>query len=118
LGTGEADYGAFVGLHRRFDKTKLSLMAGYIKVGDPPSVNYNDIYLYGIGIAQVIRNTELFASFEGRRAMIPGAQNPQEVSVGFFHILNADYAVKSGAFKGMNNGGPDFGLNFGVVRWF
>ncbi|HET7317540.1 MAG TPA: hypothetical protein VFK23_00245 [Nitrospirota bacterium] len=22
------------------------------------------------------------------------------------------------AFAGLNKGGPDFGLNFGVVRWF
>jgi hypothetical protein len=118
LGTGETDYGAFLSAHQRVDKFKLSLLTGYIKVGDPPLINFNDIYLYGIGISRIFGNTELLASFEGRRAIIPGAQNPQEINVGFFHVLNVDWAVKGGTFAGLNKGGPDFGLNFGVVRWF
>ncbi len=63
-------------------------------------------------------STELYTSFEGRRAMVPGAKNPQEINVGFFHVLNPDYAIRGSVFKGLNNGGPDFGMNFGVVRWF
>ncbi len=118
LGTGETDYGAFLSVHQRFDKTRLSLLSGYIKVGDSPSVNYNDIYLYGFGIARVFGNTEVYAAYEGRRAMVPGFKNPQEINVGFFHVLNQDYAIKGGAFSGLNNGSPDFGMNFGVVRWF
>jgi hypothetical protein len=50
--------------------------------------------------------------------MVPSAQNPQEVNAGFFHVLDTDYAIKGGAFGGLNNGGPDFGLNLGIVRWF
>src|SRR5512143_1881617 len=114
LGTGEADYGAFLGAHQRVDKFKLSLSFGYIKVGDPPSINFNDIYLYGIGISRIFGTTELFSSFEGRRAIIPGAKNPQEINVGLFHVLNRDWAVKGGTFAGLNKGGPDFGLNFGL----
>ena len=118
LGTGETDYGAFLSVHQRFDKTKLSFLAGYIKVGDPPLVNYNDIYLYGVGIARIFGSTELYASYEGRRAMVPGAKNPQEINVGFFHVLNANYAIKGNTFAGLNKGGPDFGLGIGFVRWF
>lgn len=117
LGTGETDYGAFLGIHQRLDSFKLSLLAGYIKVGDPPSIDYNDIYLYGIGLSRIFGSTELYTSFEGRRTVVPGAQNPQEVNAGFFHVLNADYAIKGGVFGGLNNGGPDFGLNLGIVRW-
>lgn len=118
LGTGETDYGAFLSVHQRFDEIKVSVYSGYIKVGDPPSVNYNDIYLYGIGLARLFIRTELYTSFEGRRATVPGAKNPQEVNVGFFHVLNADYAIRGSAFKGLNNGGPDLGMNIGIVRWF
>ncbi len=118
LGTGETDYGAFLALHQRFDQFKLSLMGGYIKVGDPPQTTYNDISLYGVGISRVFGKTNLSASFEGRRATVPGAKNPQEINLGFFHVLNADYAIKGGTFFGLNDGGPDFGLNAGIVRWF
>jgi hypothetical protein len=118
LGTGETDYGAFLALHQRFDQFKLSLMGGYIKVGDPPQTTYNDISLYGVGISRVWGRTNLSASFEGRRATVPGVKNPQEINLGFFHVLNADYAIKGGTFFGLNDGGPDFGLNAGIVKWF
>ncbi len=118
LGTGETDYGAFLGLHQRIGNFKLSLTGGYIKIGDPAAINYNDIYLYGVGISRVFGATNIAASLDGRRSLDPGAQNPQEVSVGFFHVLNVDYAIRGSAFKGLNNGGPDFGAEFGIVRWF
>ena len=118
LGTGETDYGAFLSVHQRFDAIKVSVFTGYITVGDPPSVSYNDMYLYGIGLARLFSSTELYTSFEGRRATVPGARDPQDVNLGFFHVLNADYAVKGSAFVGLNNGGPDSGLSIGIVKWF
>jgi hypothetical protein len=118
LGTGKTDYGAFIGLHQRTGQYKIHLNGGYIKVGDPSNVNLNDIYLYDIGISRVFGFTELYAYFEERRAVIPGAKNPQEINVGLFHVLNAEYAVKGRALLGLNNGGPDFGINLGIVRWF
>ncbi len=118
LGTGETDYGAFLSLHQRLGGFKVSLHGGYIKVGDPPLVNYNDIYLYGVGISRIFGFTELFTFFEGRRASVPGAKDPQEIAIGFFHVLNTDFAIKGSAFAGLNDGGPDFGFNAGIVRWF
>ena len=118
LGTGEVDLGAFIGLHQRLGGVKVSLNGGYIKVGDPPRVNYIDIYLFGIGISKIFGFTELHTSFEGRRAIVPGAKDPREITAGFFHVLNVDYAIKGSVFTGLNNGGPDFGTNLGVVRWF
>lgn len=118
LGTGETDYGGFLGLYQRIENFKLSITGGYIKVGDPSAINYNDIYLYGVGISRIFGRTNIAASLDGRRSMVPGEQNPQEVSVGLFHVLNVDFAIRGSAFKGLNNGGPDFGMDFGIVRWF
>lgn len=118
LGTGEFDYGGFAGAHQRFGDTKLSLSAGYIKVGQPPGVRYNDVPLFGAGISQRFGCTQLSLAFEGRRALVPGAPNPQDLDLAFFHLLNADYSLKGDALFGLNKGAPDFGLNFGVVRWF
>lgn len=118
LGTGETDYGAFLSLHQRFDKFKLSLMSGFVKTGDPSSADYNDIFLYGIGISKMFGKTGIYSSFEGRNALISEARNPQEINLGFFHVLNADYAIKGSTFVGLNDGGPDFGFNFGIIRWF
>jgi hypothetical protein len=118
LGTGKTDYGAFIGLHQRMGRYKVTLNGGYIKVGQPSNFSYNDIYLYDVGISRVFDFTEVYAYFEERRAVVPGAKNPEEINIALLHVLNAEYAVKGSAFKGLNNGGPDFGFNAGLVRWF
>ncbi len=118
LGTGEADYGGYLSFRERFGQNRVTLSGGYILVGNPSGVSLNDIYLYDIGYTRIFTGTELSVWYEGRRATVSGAKNPQEINVGFFHILNLDYSVKGNAFVGLNNGGPDYGLNFGVVRWF
>lgn len=117
LGTGETDYGAFFGLHQRLGTTKLSFMGGYLKVGDSPSINYNDIYLYGIGVSRVFGHTDLYTSLEGRRSVVPGADNPLELNLGFFHLLTTEYSLKGSASFGLTDGSPDFGLNLGFVIW-
>lgn len=94
LGTGETDYGAFLSLHQRFGRVKISLMAGYILVGDTPLINYNDVSIYGVGISKAFDRTNVYASFEGRRAMVPNEKDPREVNIGFFHLLSPDYAIK------------------------
>ncbi|HWR86922.1 MAG TPA: transporter, partial [Acidiferrobacterales bacterium] len=49
LGTGKADVGATLMLGQRLGPVRLSLLGGYIKVGDPAGQDYNDVYLYGAG---------------------------------------------------------------------
>jgi hypothetical protein len=118
LGTGETDFGGFLSAGKRIGQNRFTLSAGYIFVGSPAGVNFNNVYIYDIGYARIFTRTELLAWYEGRGAMVSGAKNPQEINVGFFHILNKDYSVKGSTFVGLNNGGPDFGLNLGLVKWF
>jgi hypothetical protein len=118
LGTGETDYGAFASIQQRLQAFRLSATAGYLRTGDPTGLNYDDGFSYGIGLSRRFTRTTLYGSYDNRRAVIPGFENPQEVSAGFFHILNTDYAVKGHLFVGLNNGGPDGGGSLGVVRWF
>ncbi len=118
LGTGETDYGGFLSAGKRIGQNRFTLSAGYIFVGSPPGVSFNNVYVYDIGYARIFTLTELLVWYEGRGAMVSGAKNPQEINIGFFHILNKDYSIKGSTFVGLNNGGPDFGLNLGLVRWF
>ncbi len=118
LGTGETDYGGFLLAGKRLGQNRFTLSAGYIIVGSPTGVSFNNVYVYDIGYARIFTRTELLIWYEGRGAMISGAKDPQEINVGFFHILNKDYSIKGSTFAGLNNGGPDFGLNLGIVRWF
>lgn len=118
LGTGESDYGAFLSLQQRFDTLKLNLMAGYLKIGDPPALDYHDSYLYGVGIAKMMEKMSLYAALEGRRALVADTDNPLEINAGFIFSFNRHYLLKSQTFVGLNDGGPAFGFEMGLVRWF
>lgn len=118
LGTGETDYGGFLTLSRRWHSATLTLMAGYTFIGDPPSVNYNDSYLYGFGISQQHGNTLAYVSLEGRRAILPGDSNPLELYAGFYHPVGKHYTLKGSAFLGLSDGSPDYGMEIGGLYWF
>jgi hypothetical protein len=118
LGTGKTDYGASAGMHQRIGRFKVSVFGGYIKVGDPAGLNYSDSPSFGGGVSGIFGKTNVSVWFEARRSIIPGATNPQEIYISLFHVLNRKMALKEGAFFGLNKGGPDFGLNVSVVRWF
>ena len=117
LGTGETDYGGFIGLSQRLWGLKLSLTGGYIVTGDPAGTVYEDIPLVGFGVSKVLGMTNVFASLEGRGASVPGAEDPIEVSLGAFHLLTSDYSLTGSATFGLNDGGPAFGATVGIVRW-
>ena len=117
LGTGKADVGATLRLGQRLGRVRLSLLGGFIKVGDPAGQDYNDVYLYGIGVSGTKGETGLYASLEGRRALVAGADNPLEVRVGFFHLFGHRYAIRATAFAGLNDGGPAYGAGLGFVQW-
>ena len=118
LGTGETDYGGYLSAGKRFGQNRVTLSAGYIIVGSPSGFNYNNVYVIDIGYARIFSLTEVLVWYEARGAVVSGAKNPQEINVGFFHILSKDYSIKGSTFVGLNNGGPDFGINLGLVRWF
>ena len=117
LGTGKADVGATLRLGQRLGPVRLSLLGGYIKVGDPAGQDYNDVYLYGVGASGTKGETGLYASLEGRRALVAGADNPLEVRVGFFHLFGHRTAIRGTAFAGLNDGGPAYGASLGFVQW-
>ncbi len=116
LGTGEADVGATLRLGQRLGPVRLSLLGGFIKTGDPAGQDYNDVYLYGIGVSGTQGETGLYATLEGRRALVAGADNPLEARVGFFHLLGHRTAIRGTAFAGLNDGGPAYGASLGFVQ--
>jgi hypothetical protein len=118
LGTGETDVGGFLTYSRRLDRVTLMVMGGYVLVGDPRGVDYNNSYQYGLGLMHNTGRGLLYTSVEGRRAIIPGDTNPLELYAGFYHPLGARFTLKGLGFVGLSDGSPDYGLEVGLLRWF
>lgn len=118
LGTGGTNYGGFVSINHVVSGNTVSLMTGYISTGSPDGVSYDDVVPYGVSIQHAFNRTHVYTSLQGQTSAVPGVQDPLEWDVGFFHILNADYVIKTDGFIGLSDGSPAFGINAGFIRWF
>jgi hypothetical protein len=118
LGTGQADVGAFVSLAKQWGTLKGSINAGYIEVGDPADIDYNNILLYGIGLFKRIDLLGLYMSLEGRSSLTDETDNPLEVNAGALYLVSHNYGLTGSGFVGLTNGSPDFGASLGLIRWF
>lgn len=118
LGTGEADYGAFLTLNKRLDTLLWTLVGGYINTGDAGDIGYNDIVLYGIGVSRTFARSGAYLSLEGRGATLEGVDDPLGLYVGAFHALDAAHMIRGSAFAGLSDGSPDYGVLVAWVQWF
>lgn len=117
LGTGATNYGGFLSLNQDIYGSTITLMSGYIAVGSPEGVTYDNVIPYGISVRHRFGRTNVYTSLQGQTSAVPGLQNPLEWNLGFFHVLNADYVIHASGFVGLSDGSPAVGIQAGFVRW-
>ena len=115
LGTGEADYGAFLTGSKRFDNVSLWVSGGGIMTGDTPQQALNDLYYYEAGISRAFDRTIIYLSASGYREIVPEADAPISANIGFFHILSPRYSVRGALQAGLSRGAPDYGISFSLI---
>lgn len=91
IGTGKFDYGASVTLRKGFDSYLAIADLGYLNIGDPNGIKYNNPFTYGIGLGKYINdgNSSLLIYYQGYTQIVSGYSAPQQLSLGFNHQLNS-----------------------------
>jgi len=118
VGSGETDIGAYLTLSQRTSFFKASIFAGYIAIGDSDEINYDDIVTYGVSASRNFGWTGAYVSLEGRTAATDQSDDPLEVHLGAFHLLDIEHTLTADIFLGLSDGSPDEGISLGIVRWF
>lgn len=118
LGTGESDVGGFLNYTHNFNILSLTLMGGYIVTGDSAIQQYEDIFVYGLGVSKMIAPWYVYGSLDGRQQTLDNGDDPLELSGGFFYQIKPARFVKMEGFVGLSNASPDAGITFGIVNWF
>ena len=118
LGSGEVDYGGFVTLRSSGEKFMASITFGYIVIGEPPATDYDNITTVGGSLSTHWSQGGAYLSLDHRSASTSGADEPQEVGVGGYYVINARHAVLANAFVGMSDGSADQGWGVGWLRRF
>lgn len=118
LGTGAADLGAFLAYRNSQFDTPLRLYGGYIFVGERSGDSLNNVAVAGAGLSGHPGGTYLYGGLEARSASVHGVHGALEAQFGLLRALGGAYLFKLTAFTGFTDGGPDYGLTAGFVRWF
>jgi len=118
LGSGETDIGGFVNLRKQWSSFATTLGAGYIVVGDPAGTDYNDVTLVSLGASKRLARGGVFASLDSRSAVIAGTDDPRELGVGGYYVIDAHNALSCSAFAGLSDGSADYGVNLGWLKRF
>jgi hypothetical protein len=117
LGTGENDYAVQVDLERHYGATRLFGSLGYMFLGDPPGVNYDNT-LYGtLGVSNKVgTTTTLGLALDAQEAPLDGAASALELSLFLISQADAKTRVTGYVIKGLRDGSPDWGV--GVLLKF
>jgi len=118
LGSGEADIGGFVNLRKQWSSFATTLGAGYIVVGDPAGIDYNNVTLVSLGVSKRLVHGGVFASLDSRSAVLAGTDDPRELSMGGYYVVDAHNAFSGSVFAGLSDGSADYGANLGWLRRF
>lgn len=118
LGTGGIDVGISLSGNRDVGAYTFTLLTGYTQTGDSSTVNYDNVFSYGIGINRGFSRSNVFAALQGRTSALPGGTDPLEIDAGVFYLLSLNYVMIVDGFIGLSDGSPDGGIDVGFVRWF
>jgi hypothetical protein len=118
LGSGEIDIGGFISLRKQWSSFATTLGAGYLFVGDSADTDYRDVTLASVGVSKKLARGGVFTSLGIRSAVIAGADDPRELSVGGYYVIDAQYALSGSAFAGLSDGSADYGINLGWLKRF
>ena len=116
LGSGETDIGGFISLRKQWSSFSATLGAGYLLVGDPAGTDYNNVALVSFGVSKRLSSGGMFVSLDTRSAATAGTDDPRELSLGGYYVMNAHYAFSGSAFVGLSDGSADYGANLGWLK--
>lgn len=117
LGTGEFDYSMQGDLLHTIGKAGIFATAGYRWYGDPPGVELKDVFFGALGATyQVAPQATVGLAYDYRQRTYDGGAALNELSLFASYKATSSFRVRGYVFKGLSDGGPDWGA--GVLALF
>lgn len=113
LGTGENDYTLYSELTKPLDNWTPFLRLGYKWKGDPPSLNYRNVWLGSVGTDVRISPTLSFGgSYDWQQAVTRTSSATSEALLYLNFRLSAVNRMNLYAISGFSHASPDWGSGF------
>ncbi len=117
VGTGKFDFGASLTLRKGFDSYLVIADMGYLNIGDPSGITYNNPFTYGIGFGKYFNNgnSSLLLYYQGYTEIVSGYAAPQQLSLGFNHQLSSNLTLTIIGGAGLTKFSPGLLASAGVT---
>lgn len=116
IGTGKFDYGASVTLRKGFDSYLAIADLGYLNIGDPSGITYNNPFTYGVGFGKYFNdgNSSLLLYYQGYTEIVSGYAAPQQLSLGLTYPLSPKLTLTLIGGVGLTKFSPGLLVSTGI----
>lgn len=116
FGTGKFDFSLSGTLSKNFGTYLAYISGGYIYLGNPDSVNYNNPVTFNAGIGKYFGNGEIsvILSYVMYSKILDIYQKPQQVSLGLNIMSNEKITYTFIGSAGLSNSSPDYVFSAGI----
>lgn len=115
-GTGEFDYGLGVSFRKSLNDFTIFMDIGFLVIGDPPEVTFNDPVTFGLGIGKFFNHgrSSLQLYYQSYSEILPGYQAPSQVSLGFYFRMHRNLTVSLVGLAGLSETSPGTSFSSGL----
>ncbi|MHB8338388.1 MAG: hypothetical protein ACYDEE_13325 [Ignavibacteriaceae bacterium] len=116
IGTGQFDYGASVTFRKSFDTFVAIVDLGYLNLGDPSGITYENPLTYSFGLGKFINDGEysLLLYYSAYTEVVKGYEPPQQIALGINYKASENLILTGIGAAGLSKFSPAYTFSAGV----
>lgn len=116
IGTGQYDYGASVTFRRSVNTFVAIADLGYLNIGDPSGITYENPLTYSLGLGKVFNDGEysLLLYYSAYTEVVKGFEPPRQIALGINYKAGENLIVTGIGSAGLSKFSPDYTFSTGI----
>ncbi len=116
IGTGQFDYGASVTFRKSFDTFVAIADLGYLNIGDPSGITYENPFTYAFGLGKFFNDGRysLLLYYSAYTEVVKGYEAPKQISLGINYKINENLILTGIGSAGLSKFTPAYTFSGGV----
>lgn len=116
IGTGQYDYGASLTLRKSFDTYVAIVDLGYLNLGDPPGITYENPFTYSFGLGKFFNegNYSLLLYYSAYTEVAKGYEPPRQIALGLNYKIGYNLYLSGIGSAGLSKFSPAYTFSVGI----
>ncbi|MHB8578847.1 MAG: hypothetical protein ACYDA4_03180 [Ignavibacteriaceae bacterium] len=116
IGTGKFDYGASFTFRKSFDTYVAIADLGYLNLGDPAGITYENPFTYSFGLGKFFNDGEysLLLYYSAYTEVVKGYDPPRQIALGINYKVSENLILSGIGAAGLSNFSPEYTFSAGI----